>query len=674
MYTRKIAHASLAAFTLIGLFVAAGPSRAQGLFKINPGLQTPIKVIENPSIVVQPTLPLIDVPLTVMEKRVSSPRELILTLIDPGFTGRLIIPHDAKWDLTGFQDIPLSSGVSLIGERGPLGSRPLLYTTNKSNEARYRLFYTEGSDVRVEGLHFRGPMADDRTAGQYVDAIHVATTPALSQGGPIVIADNEFDQWLGAGVDVAGSDLAPPPTGLVRVERNYFHDNAMDGGGYGVAVAGGVRVTVEGNVFDGNRHAVTASGSPYGGYIARFNYVLQKGYWHGYYGAHFDVHGTGNAEHNGGAAGEYFEIAYNTIRGEQTYGGLFGINDRTRPAFALRGRPSIGAYFNANVLVHDDLGEALRFVNGDDETLITWFPGTFNFQASGNRFDTDYSTEFATGDFDGDRRTDVFVANGTAWFFSRGGIRPWEFLHASNKRTHELGFADINNDSVTDVLYRDSSGNLGYLKSGTADLVNFTTVPVIMQDLRFGDFDGDNKTDIFYTLGGQWYIWYGSTRTWTATLGAALPVSQILFGEFDGVSGTDLVAALPDDWALSSGAAAGWVKLNDRLLNSLAGAVAADFDGNGHSDIAYSVGQKWYVSRDGRSPFVLLRNGDGQGLYPRLKGVLLGQFEGGPRTQAVTLELGASFGGIFGPGERFVIWDGREINGTFQPLSDQNMR
>jgi hypothetical protein len=41
----------------------------------------------------------------------------------------------------------------------------------------------------------------------------------------------------------------------------------------------------------------------------------------------------------------------------------------------------------------------------------------FNFKAAGNQFSVDHSGELATGDFDGDGRTDVFVAAGTAWFF-----------------------------------------------------------------------------------------------------------------------------------------------------------------------------------------------------------------------------------------------------------------
>src|SRR6185503_11767037 len=136
-----------------------------------------------------------------------------------------------------------------------------------------------------------------------------------------------------------------------------------------------------------------------------------------------------------------------------------------------------------------------------------------------------------------------------------------------------------------------------------------TSAPVPMNDLRFGDFDGDLKTDIFYTLGGQWHLWYGSTRAWTPTLSAGVPVSALLFGEFDGTRGTDIVAALPADWAVSSGSTVGWVKLNDRLRNTLTGAVAADFDGNGIDDIAFSDGNKWIFSRDGRAPLAVLRDG-----------------------------------------------------------------
>ena len=52
--------------------------------------------------------------------------------------------------------IPLSSGVEIVGERGALGSRPLLYTDYRVED--HPLFIAEKTDdVRVEGLHLRGP-------------------------------------------------------------------------------------------------------------------------------------------------------------------------------------------------------------------------------------------------------------------------------------------------------------------------------------------------------------------------------------------------------------------------------------------------------------------------------------------------------------------------------------
>ena len=463
------------------------------------------------------------------------------------FIGRVIVPRDVNWEMitpcgafdelgrcidVPMRDIPVQSGVRLIGERGALGSRPLLFTNDKLNDGlQHSLFRVEANNVRIEGLHLRGPEAGDRDEGQPDRAAitvieHPDEDPEKQRGRNIIIADNELDEWPTAGVRAEGTvGFEEPPAnykgprmgredvGLVRVERNYIHNNAGGGFGYGVVVGNSAYLTIKGNVFNYNRHGVSADGRAFQGYTARFNYLLEGGfrYGNGYYGQHFDVHGTAD-EHNGGPAGEFYQIAFNTIRGEQNYG-AYPFWRKTRPAFELRGRPAIAAEFDNNVVVHD-YGEAIRLKAGNDDSLDTDRPSTFHLRTSGTRHDTDYTGEIAAGDFDGDRRTDVFVATGTAWFFSRAGVRPWELLHESTKRTGDLALADIDNDAVTDVLSRDPSGGLGYLKSGREALVPLTSVPVPINELRFGDFDGDDKTDIFFTHDQQWHVWYGRDRQW----------------------------------------------------------------------------------------------------------------------------------------------------------------
>jgi hypothetical protein len=625
-------------------------------------------------------------------KRVGSAAELERVLRSD-FVGRVVIPRDANWEMvtpcggrdefgrcfdTPMRELPLKSGVQLVGERGPLGSRPTLRVSDMSEHSLLRV---TGFGVLVEGLRFRGPQpaADHvKHVDEYVHAIKVVENAEKKLGRNVLIRDNEFELWTGGGVSLMGAHfdthmkdwdpawkhLEREDANLVRIEGNYFHHNARDDGGYGVVVEGGAYGTIIGNVFDTNRHAVAASGRAYSGYVARFNYVLQGGVMQGsYWNQHFDVHGTANNGY-GGYAGEYFEIALNTIRGAQGYyGGL-----KKRSAFMLRGRPAQGAYFAGNVAVHDDLDAAVSLKMGKGDTGIGEDHVAHNFHANGNKFDTDYSKEVATGDFDGDGRADVFVANGTGWFFSRAGIRHWEFLHASDKRTGDLGFADIDNDSITDVLYRARDGKVGFLKGGREALKPLTTTPVPMKELRFGDFDGDRLTDIFFTRNGQWQVWYGRTRQWTPAQTSSASISELQFGEFDTVRGTDVAAVMNGAWSYSSGATQQWAKLNRKLTSSLSGAIAADFDGNGRTDIAYRDGLKWSYSPDGSREPITLRKG-----IDAAKDLLVGRFDGGSRAQLVRWEAVPSLASALLP-HRFQIWRGLGSGDAFVTRSAQSMR
>ncbi len=564
---------------------------------------------------------------------------------EPPFSGRIVIPKDAQLDLTGLaapdNPIPIRSGVEIVGERGDLASRPRLFTRDKS--ADHKVFQITGSNVRIEGLHFQGwkKASTHKTRDKIVFAIYIIENAEAKLGRNIVITDNEFNDWSGGGVELIGAHgsvpfknwdaswqhLEPKDASLVRVERNYFHHNIQDGRGYGVVVGGGAYVHVEGNVFDYQRHAVAGSGKAYSGYIARFNYVLQGGYMQhannapDFHNQHFDMHGDADGGY-GGYAGEYFEIAHNTVRGEQGYYCAIKCA-KARPILMLRGKTRDKAVFNNNVAVHDDLDEAVSLKPGSG---IGEDHRKFNFQAGGNRFDTDYSGELAGGDFDGDGRSDVFVANGTAWFFSRAGLRPWQYLRPSDKRVKDLAFADIDNDRRTDVIYRDGAGRLSFAKSGGAPnltAISSPPVPVPARDLRFGDFDGDGLTDMFFTQGNAWRVWNGRTRALTEVNTSNKPISELLFGEFDDVRGTDVAGVNRSGWSISSGATTPWLPLN-KSTKSFGSAVAGDFNGNGRSDVLYKDGDSWMLSDDGRaSPRRVRKDGS---YSPR--GLVVGRFDG----------------------------------------------
>jgi hypothetical protein len=157
----------------------------------------------------------------------------------------------------------------------------------------YSLFEISGNNVAVTGLHMRGPAKGSRSSDQpYVNAIEITADPDLKQGRGLYVGESEVDEWTGSGVGIRSTRVARTPAqylpewarltkedaGLIRVERNFFHHNARDGGGYGVTVGKGAFATIIGNVFDFNRHAVASDGFAHSGYIARFNYVLEGGF------------------------------------------------------------------------------------------------------------------------------------------------------------------------------------------------------------------------------------------------------------------------------------------------------------------------------------------------------------------------------------------------------------
>lgn len=534
-----------------------------------------------------------------------------------GFAGTIVIPANTEITLDGYRGLRVGSCVTIKGTRGGLDPGALLRANTRTEYGV--IFNVVGQHVRIEGLRFEGPVKTDNRnpMPQAVVAIQVGDNASSVQ-----IDNNSFCFWSVA-VDVNRSPDTPmtwDEAPLISVTRNYFNRNAVENLGYGVVASTGY-VLIEGNLFNGNRHAVAASWGTQGGkgYKARYNYVLEKGFtvcWPCSYEQHFDVHG----EHDGygGRAGERFEIAYNTIRGEQNY----YLGQTSRAAFWLRGKPTIGASFHDNVVVHDNSGEAVRLKKSGCGSAAEC-----NLTIGPNAYDADTTNALAVGDFEGDGRDDIFLANGTGWWYSSAGLTEWRFLQASGARITDLRFGRFDEDARTDVLFRDSA-NWWVSLGGTSNTRLVRSDGTALTDCVFGDFTGDGITDALRADGTSWSLSISATGPWVRKLDSRVRAANIRVGRFTGSRNDEVFWIENNKWhlwypTLNLVAEDVTKPLRNGDMNSI---VVGDFDGDGRADLGQKDGSGWRWLRGGTNTWERLRGSGGQYEYADIGAALLGHF------------------------------------------------
>ncbi|HET9612348.1 MAG TPA: FG-GAP-like repeat-containing protein [Acidimicrobiales bacterium] len=281
------------------------------------------------------------------------------------------------------------------------------------------------------------------------------------------------------------------------------------------------------------------------------------------------------------------------------------------------------------------------------------------------------------GDFDGDRRTDVFWygpgSNPDHHWYGRAN-RQFGGRAISIGRSYQPIIGDFDGDGRSDIFwYGPGSGAdvVYYGTSGHGFAGKNVTVSGTYQPFT-GDFDGDGRTDIFWYAPGTASdaIWYGtSSRTFA---GKGITISrtyQPLVGDFDGDRRSDILWYGPGSatdvlyYGTASRTFAGKAITIGRTYQPLLG----DFDGDGRSDIFwYGPGSAADVLYYGTSSRTFAGKAITiSGTYQ----AFTGDFDGDRRTDVFWYRPGSGSDVVYyGTSSRTFAGKSATVNRTYQPV------
>ncbi|MFN7115940.1 MAG: FG-GAP-like repeat-containing protein [Saprospiraceae bacterium] len=222
-------------------------------------------------------------------------------------------------------------------------------------------------------------------------------------------------------------------------------------------------------------------------------------------------------------------------------------------------------------------------------------------------------SELAFGDFNGDKKTDVFRANTTAgrWEVLWSGVGEWQLFQNASIPLNQLGFGDFNGDGKTDVFRNNNRWEVWL--TGTTAWRALNTINVAVTNLRFADFNADGKTDVFYINPStyRWQVSYSGSGAWQ-TLNSSItsPVlTALAFGDFNGDRRTDIiqVTATTGKFDISYGGTGSWQTLYTQSTPAITALGLADFNGDGKTDILKTTGTLWQVAYGGNTAWQTLR-------------------------------------------------------------------
>jgi hypothetical protein len=130
-----------------------------------------------------------------------------------------------------------------------------------------------------------------------------------------------------------------------------------------------------------------------------------------------------------------------------------------------------------------------------------------------------------------------------SWFAALRGEGTWFEKRVEDALMTDIRIGDFDGDGQSDAFRLETTGAstnkwfVSFSASGPWTELWVDTKMIPLQELRFADFNGDGKTDVFHAdvTGLKWFVWRQGLTNWdllnTQAAASALPVSKLCVRE-----------------------------------------------------------------------------------------------------------------------------------------------
>jgi hypothetical protein len=204
------------------------------------------------------------------------------------------------------------------------------------------------------------------------------------------------------------------------------------------------------------------------------------------------------------------------------------------------------------------------------------------------------------GDFNGDGHTDLLVESDDNWHIRWSRTGDWSYNWNTDKPpVRELRFGDFNGDGVTDVFFIEEHNENGVdmisWKISTGGRSAWQTInswelgsddgrKARLENLAFGNFIDNGRTDVFASWNGRWWVNPGGSRSFQRLSTSLARAGELHFADFNGDGITDVFGAWGGYWRVSWGGRSSWTVFGTSGM-TIPDLRFGDIDGNGETDI-----------------------------------------------------------------------------------------